>query len=173
VSLLLWYQIRLQPDSSLGIKLAAQIIVAADEYSRARDVLATVHQDNSVFFADYNESLARIETCILALDRAMRIAKQLRERGTLPPGVWEMLPPNRARRRISNLRNRIEHADKEVPHEKWPEFEYLFLYGSRDELEIADQRVSWKELGRWIDASTKAVRRLLSSPQGTESAQPT
>jgi hypothetical protein len=164
-ALIFWFQVRDQPDSSLAVKFIAQTIVAAQEYSDGREVLLEVHRDNNVFFGLYNGALARIETSILALDRSIRIATQLQKRGTLPPAVWAAMPSKGAQKRISRLRNRIEHADKEVPSGKWSVRASSFLYGDRDKLEIADVEASWLELGRWIDQATAAARVLAMPAQ--------
>ncbi|MCA1702591.1 MAG: hypothetical protein LC808_04720 [Actinobacteria bacterium] len=150
-ALIFWFPIATQPDLSLGIKFIALSILAAEEYLQARKVLATVQSDNNRFFGRYNSALAHVETAILALDRAMRIADQLNRRGTLPGPTWTSMPSRRARTRISKLRNRIEHADKEIPAGKWPDSASSFLYGSRDKFEVADAAATWEELGRWVD----------------------
>jgi hypothetical protein len=164
-SLTFWSPVQQQPDLSLAVKCASQVVVAAEEYDTARELLVTVHEGPSgTFFDRYHAGMARVEHAILDLDRAVRLAVQLDARGTLPPHVKEALPSRNARGTISALRNRVEHADDEVSDGRWPDSLSAFLYGSRHKMEIADRSVTWVQFAGWVDAMTEAARRLLMPP---------
>lgn len=164
-----WSRIREQPHMTLALKFAALVIVAAEDYNDAREVLGTVHQDNGVFFGDYNSAMARIESCLMALDRACRIADQRELRSVLPDDVTSRLLSRNQTSQISRLRNAIDHADKDILRDQAAEGDYVLLYGDVDGLRIGSLSASWELLAGWINGLSSATKALLLPPRAVAS----
>ena len=92
-----------------------------------------------------------LEHCINCASRAIRFAESIRsdpyEHKPLLARNTEVL---RVSKRIKNLRNAIEHLEKNIGAGKISQGEYFMLHVRADTLELAGCVVRHEELARWL-----------------------
>lgn len=101
-------------------------------------------------------TIDHLETCRSALDRASRCAE-----GIDAQVATSSIPSRRVRRRISRVRNAIEHADRDVIKRRIGVGSYTTLAPMNDRLEIGPVAVSYEELASWIRAFSEYTAELM------------
>lgn len=124
---------------------------AVEAYERARLLFAESAERNS--FGRYMKGLSEMEVCITALDRAMRVAERLALSEETKVGP-DNLPSRNVRKRLSRMRNAIDHIDRPLAAGRFGGGEYLFLYVSNADLLIhdggAELKVKQADFGDWV-----------------------
>jgi hypothetical protein len=138
-----------QPDNVLALKIVALCETAISQYQQARSLLAPGRRSGhtgGAWLKDYYTGLASTEFCFSALDRAFGMVTQLDQRGTLPQALDSLLPSRNARSCISQMRNAIEHADRDIASGRVEEGQSALLYASRHAFEIGSRSITHRQL---------------------------
>jgi hypothetical protein len=145
---------------------------AVAEYAVARDCLIAFatrpNNDDNAYLLRYFEGIDHLETCLNAADRASEAARWLRKH--LPdlfiaPG--EHLS-QAERRRLSDVRNRSEHVDRDLTNERIAEGGSIVLEPFVDAVEFGDNVIPYVELADWLSRLHVLAARLTDLPRSRD-----
>jgi hypothetical protein len=151
------------PAGSLLFNLSRLIDKAIDEYEHMRTELEAYEDSGGNSISRYAKAVSHLETCINALNRAMKYAEALRRDKQTPWIEKPALPTDRQRQRLSMLRAAIEHTDERIicANERHIQIgEPISLVILEDGCELGGCTIRFEELARWIQQVHDVTKRL-------------
>lgn len=148
------------PGRTLANYLARLLDKTILTYESARGEMATYveRRDESVFSPFYRAH-DELETTIDSLWRVACFTERLRRYKLAPVIEASRLPSQSDQRRLREMRHAIQHADDRIfvgpAHAAW-------LALCDDGIELATQRISYRELATWIELYHDVVKELVA-----------
>lgn len=137
---------------------------ALEDYELARSAFQefVTRSSNSVWSPLFRAT-GHMENCLSSLERIFRLARRLLEHpetSDLVSGVSALAPD--VRKRISTIRNAMEHIDERLVNKKIKEGDLTMLFMGEDSIELQEISVQYADLARWLtelhDLADKVAR---------------
>jgi hypothetical protein len=125
---------------------------ALEDYELARLAFHEfVTRPNNSVWSPLFRATGHMENCLSSLERLFRLTRRLLEHSETSDLVRSVaaLAPS-ARKRISTLRNAMEHIDERLVNEKIKEGDLTMLFLGEDAIELQGVSVSYAELAQWL-----------------------
>lgn len=125
---------------------------AVGDYELARkEFLQVVHRSSASIWGPLFRATGHMENCLNTLERIFRLARRLREHpetSALVEGIDALSPS--VRKRISKLRNAMEHIDERLANKKIEDGALMMLLMGEDGIQLQNVFVAYSDLSSWI-----------------------
>ena len=132
--------------------------LATHEYELAREALVEqVNTPNNVMSPLFR-AVGHFEQCFSALQRALLFAHH--KKGPKLPHSDVL--SKRVRKRLRNIRNAIEHTDRDLRKGRISENKQIMLIVKSDSVELGGNEIYYNELAEWIRSLNKLAEFVVS-----------
>jgi len=125
---------------------------ALEDYELCRSAFDEyVHRVSNNTLSPLFRAIGHMENCLNSIERALRFVARMGEDTELAgivPALSVMRTSNR--RRLSTLRNAVEHLDERVINNKICEGDFTTLWMDEDHMKLQEVRVGYQEFGGWL-----------------------
>jgi hypothetical protein len=134
------------------INLVRLVDKALEDYELSRVAFSEyVSRPSNNVWSPLFRAVGHMENCFGSLERALRLARRLAEHEETATAVsgFSILEPA-VRKRISKIRNTMEHIDERVIQQQIKEGDLTMLFLSEDAVELQHERIEYSELVAWL-----------------------
>ena len=143
------------------ITLVRLVDKSLEDYELSRVAFSEyVSRSSNNVWSPLFRAVGHMENCFSSLERALRLARRLADHEETASAFsnCSVLAPA-VRKRISKIRNAMEHIDDRVARQQINQGDLTMLFLGEDAVELQHERIEYLELAAWLrelhDLSTK------------------